>query len=159
MQPFQLSMHEEMRKSYEQADEIMNGVLTGIHEDDDKNIVYYFGDFSLFNKETFSWGQPMDVIVEVRPGEFKPEIIRRQELKRLIPLDRVGICWDFNEGNRSVFLIEGQKNLVFLKVGLNEVTCESYRNLLDAYPVTTECRAIDVFNLMIRHLVKSEWDR
>jgi hypothetical protein len=43
----------------------------------------------------------MDVIVEVRPGEFKPEIIRRQDLKRLVPLDTVGICWDFYDGNRG----------------------------------------------------------
>ena len=147
-------MREEMRKSYERADEIMTGVLTAIRDEDPENIIYYFENFSLFNKETFSWGKPMDVIVEVRPGEFRPEIIRRQELKKLVPLDRVGICWDFYEGSRSVFLVEGQKNLVFLRVGLNEATSESYRTLLDAYPATTECRAVDVFNLMIRHLVE-----
>jgi hypothetical protein len=154
MKPFQVSMHEEMRRSYRQADEIMTGVLTGIYEDDPKNIVFYFADFSLFSKGTLSWGQPMDVIVEVRPGEFKPEIIRRQELKKLVPLDRVGICWDFYEGRRSVYLVEGQRNMIFLKISLNEATSESYRNLLDAYPVTAECRAVDVFNMMIRHLVE-----
>jgi hypothetical protein len=98
----------------------------------------------------------MDVIVEVRHGEFKPEIIRRAELKRLVPLDRVGICWDIYEGNRTVFLVEGQKNLVFLKVGLDEANSESCRNLLDAYPTTSECRPVDVFHLMIRRLVAAD---
>jgi len=156
MKPFQVSMHEEMRKSYERADEIMTGVLTAIREDDAKNILYYFENFSLFNKETLSWGKPMDVILEVRPGDLTPEIIRRQELKRLVPLDRVGICWDFYEGSRSVYLVEGQKNLIFLKVSLNEATSESFRNLLDAYPATAECRAVDVFNLMIRRLAEGD---
>jgi hypothetical protein len=159
MSPFQVSMHEEMRESYEQADEIMIGIFAGTYKDKPKRLVYYFGDFSLFDKETFSWGPTMDVIVEVRRGKFEPEIIRQQEFKRLIALDRVGICWDFYEGRRSVFLVEGQKNLVFLTVGLDEGTNESNRYLIDAYPVTRECRAVDVFNLMIRHLVEGERDR
>ncbi len=156
MKPFQMSMQEEMRKSYEGADEIMAGVFTGIREDEAQSIVYYFENFSRFNKETFSWGKPEDVVAEVRPGEFKPEIIRQQELKRLVLLDRVGICWDLYEGRRSVFLVEGQKNLIFLKVGLNEATNKSYRSLLDAYPATAECRAVDVFNLMIRHRIEGD---
>ncbi|MBM3285712.1 MAG: hypothetical protein FJY81_07540 [Candidatus Aminicenantes bacterium] len=154
MKSFQVSMHEEMRKSYGQADEIMTGVFAGTYEDEHKGLVYYFGDFSLFDKQTVSWGPAMDVIVEVRPDTFKPEIIRRQEFIKLIALDRVGICWDFYDGRRSVFLVEGQKNLVFLKVGLAEATNDSLRNLLDAYPVTRECRAVDVFNLMIRRLAE-----
>jgi hypothetical protein len=156
MKPFQVSMHDEMRKSYESADEVMAGVFTGIREDDPKNIVYYLENFTLFNKETLSWEKPEDVIVEIRPGEFKPEIILQQELKRLVPLDRVGICWDLYQGRRSVYLVEGQRNLVFLKVGLNEATSKSYRTLLDAYPVTPECRTVDVFNLMIRHLIEGD---
>lgn len=97
MKSFQVSMSEEMRKSYGQADEIMIGIFAGI-------------------------------------------------------------CWDFYEGNRSVYLVEGQKNLVFLEVGLDDVNSESYRKFIDAYPVTRECRAVDVFNLTIRRLVEGEKD-
>jgi len=66
MKPFQVSMHDEMRKSYDQANEIMIGVFAGTYEDKPHGSVYYFEDFSLFNKETFSWGPAMKVIVEVR---------------------------------------------------------------------------------------------
>jgi hypothetical protein len=158
MKPFQVSMGEEMQKSYEQADEIMAGIFAGTYEDEQHRLVYYFRDFSLFNKETLSWGPTVEVIVQIQPGRFKPEIIGEREFKRLIALDRVGICWDFYGRNRSVYLVEGQKNLVFLEVGLDEVKSESYRNLIDAYPVTGECRAVDVFNLMIRRLVEAEKD-
>lgn len=158
MKPFQVSMSEEMRKSYGQADEIMIGIFAGIYEDEQRRLLYYFRDFNLFRKETFSWGPAMNVIVQIQPGRFKPEIIGEREFKRLIALDRVGICWDFYEGNRSVYLVEGQKNLVFLEVGLDDVNSESYRKFIDAYPVTRECRAVDVFNLTIRRLVEGEKD-
>jgi hypothetical protein len=98
----------------------------------------------------------MDVIVQIKPGRFKPEIIGEREFKRLIALDKVGICWDNYEGNRSVYLVEGQKNLVFLEVGLDDVNSESYRKFIDAYPATRECRAVDVFNLTIRRFVEGE---
>ncbi len=158
MKPFQVLMHDEMRKSYDQADEIMIGVFAGTYEDDHHGSVYYFEDFNLFKKETFSWGPAMKVIVEVRSEKFKPEIIRQGEFRNLIALDRVGICWDDYEGRRSVFLVEGQANLVFLKTGLDLAQNKSYRILLDAYPATKECRAVDVFHLMIRRLAEGEKD-
>lgn len=153
MKSFQVLMSEEMRKSYEQSDEIMTGIFAGSFVDEQNHLVYYFGDFSLFDKETLSWSPPLDVIVEAQPGPFKPEIIGQQEFKKLIALDRVGICWDFYEEKRTVYLVEGQKNLLFLKLGLDEANNTSFRRLVDAYPVTRDCRAVDVFNLMIRHLV------
>ena len=150
MKSFHRSMKGEMRRSYDRADEIVIGVFTGIHRDKKNGIIYYFSDFSIFDKETLSWGSPQNVIVQVRPDELKPEIIRRNEFKRLIDLDKTGICWDYYEGSRSVFLVEGKKNLIFLEMGFDETSSTSYRRLLDAYPVTGECRARDVFDLMIQ---------
>ncbi len=154
MTSYQMAMSEEMQKSYGQADEIMIGIFSGIFKEGKGPSIYYFSDFSLFDKRTFSWSPPFDVIVQVQADPCLPEIIRPQEFKQLLPLDRTGICWDFYEGRRSVYLVEGQKNLIFLKVGLDEASNESVRSLLDAYPVTRECRAADVFNLMIHHLVE-----
>lgn len=156
LKSFQVSMHDGMRKSYDLADEILVGVLAGIRDGNRGGQLYYFEDFSLFDKERFSWGLVTQVIVAVRPDRFRPEIIRGEEFKRLIPLDRIGICWDFYEGKRAVYLVEGQKNLLFLKVDLDEASSESFRSLLDAYPVTPECRAVDVFNLMIHNLFEEE---
>jgi hypothetical protein len=153
MKPFQRSMKEEMQKSYDRANEIVVGVLTDIHQDKKGGLIYYFSDFSRFDKETLSWGPSQNVIMQVRPDKFKPEIIRRNEFKILIDLDKTGICWDFYQGNRNVFLVEGKMNLIFLELGYDEATGNSYRNLLDAYPVTNECRARDVFNLMIQDKV------
>lgn len=155
MKPFHRSMSEEMRKSYDLADEIIIGVLTGIPHDKEDGLVYYFSDFSSFDKETLSWGSPQNVIMQVRLDKFKPEIIRRNEFKRLIDLDKTGICWDYYQGNRSIYLVEGKKNLIFLELIFDEASSASFRNLLDAYPVTDRCRARDVFNLMIRDLVSS----
>lgn len=155
MKSFHRSMKEEMRKSYDRANEIIVGVFKGTHQDTKRGLIYYFSDFSQFDKETLSWGTSQNVIMQVQPDEFKPEIIRRDEFKTLIDLDKIGICWDFYQGNRNVFLVEGRKNLIFLELGFDEATGDSYRNLLDAYPVTDECRARDVFNLMIQDLVSN----
>ncbi len=152
MKPFHRSMKEEMRKSYDRANEIITGVFSGTHQDKKGGLIYYFSDFSRFDKETLSWGPSQNVIMQVLPDKLKPEIIRRNEFKTLIDLDKTGICWDFYQGNRNVFLVEGKMNLIFLEMGLDEATGNSYRNLLDAYPVTDECRARDVFNLMIQDL-------
>ena len=92
----------------------------------------------------------------VRQNEIKPEIIRRKEFKRLVDLDKTGISWDYYEGSRSVFLVEGKMNLIFLEVGFDETSSTSYRRLIDAYPVTDECRARDVFDLMIQDLI-ADW--
>jgi hypothetical protein len=150
---FHRSMKKEMRRSYDRANEIVIGVFTGIHKDKKNGIIYYFSDFRMFDKETLSWGSPQNVIMQVRQDELKPEIIRRNEFKRLIDLDKTGICWDFYEGSRSVFLVEGKMNLIFLKMGFDEASSTSYRHLLDAYPVTDECRARDMFDLMIQELI------
>jgi hypothetical protein len=152
MKPFQWSMKKEMRKSYDHANEIIVGTFVGAHQDKEKGLIYYFTDFSRFDKGTLSWGPPQNVIMQVQQDEFKPEIIRRNEFKTLIDLDKIGICWDSYNGDRNVFLVEGRMNLIFLEQGFDEVTNDSYRILLDAYPDTDECRARDVFNLMIQDL-------
>lgn len=156
MKPFHRSMSEEMRKSYDRADEIITGVFTGIHHNKEDGLTYYFSDFSRFDKETLSWGSSQNVFIQVRPDKVNPEIIRRNEFKRLIDLDRVGICWDYYQGKRSIYLVEGKKNLIFLEFAFDEASSTSFRNLLDAYPGTNQCRARDVFNLMIRDLVSSK---
>lgn len=155
MKPFHRSMKQQMRKSYYLANEIIVGIFTGTFQDENKGFIYYFSDFSRFDKETLSWGSSQNVIMQVQPDEFKPEIIRRNEFKTLIDLDKTGICWDYYQGDRNIFLVEGRKNLIFLETGFDEATNDSYRNLLDAYPVTDECRARDVFNLMIQDLFYS----
>jgi len=152
MKSYHLSMKEEMRKSYDRANEIIAGVFTGAHKDKKRGLIYYFSNFSRFDKETLSWGSSQNVIMQVQQDELKPEIIRQNEFKRLIDLDKIGICWDFYQGNRNVFLVEGRMNLIFLELGFDEAAGDSYRNLLDAYPVTDECRARDVFDLMIQDL-------
>ena len=153
MKPFHRSMREEMRKSYDRADEIIIGVFSSTRQDTDGGLICYFSDFSRFDRETLSWGSSQNVIMQVRPDEFKPEIIRTNEFRRLIDLDKIGICWDFYQGHRSIFLVEGKMNLIFLELGFDEASSTSYRNLLDAYPATDECRARDVFNLMIQDFV------
>lgn len=155
MKPFHRSMKQEMRNSYDRSNEIVAGVFTSTHRDEEGALIFYFADFSRFDKETHSWGPPQNVIMKVRQDKLEPEIIWRNEFKTLIDLDKTGICWDYYEGKRNVFLVEGRTNLIFLEVGFDEVANDSYRNLLDAYPVTDECRARDVFNLMIQDLFDS----
>lgn len=153
MKPFHRSMKEEMRKSYDRADEIIIGEFSGTHQDKKDGLIYYFSDFSQFDRESLSWRSSQNVIMQVRTDEFKPEIVRRNEFKRLIDLDKTGICWDYYQGHRSIFLVEGKMNLIFLELGFDEASSTAYRSLLDAYPVTDECRAKDVFALMIRDIV------
>jgi hypothetical protein len=155
MKSFHRSMKEEMRKSYDRTNEIIVGVFTGTHQDKKSGLICYFSDFSRFDKETRSWGSAQNVIMKVQLGKLKPEIIRQNEFKTLIELDKTGICWDSYQGNRNVFLVEGRMNLIFLEAGFDEATGDSYRILLDAYPVTDECRAKDVFNVMIQDLVSN----
>lgn len=153
MKSFHRSMKEEMRRSYDRADEIVIAIFSGTHKDKKNGVIYYFSDFIMFDKETLSWGPTQNVIMQVQQDEFKPEIIRRNEFNRLIDLDKTGICWDYYEGSRSVFLVEGKMNLIFLETGFDEASSTSYRHLLDAYPVTDECRARDLFDLMIKELI------
>jgi hypothetical protein len=152
MKSFHRSMIEEMRKSYDRANEIFIGEFTGTHQDEKGGLIYYFSDFTRFDKNMLSWGSVQNVIMQVQPEAFEPEIIRRNEFKKLIDLDKIGICWDFYEGNRSVFLVEGKMNLIFVEMGFDSSISKSYRNLVDAYPVTDQCRAKELFNLMIQDM-------
>jgi hypothetical protein len=61
----------------------------------------------------------------------------------------VGICWDYLNQIRFVYLVEGEPNLVFLKRILDETNSSSYRILIDTYPVTKDCSAKEVFDLMV----------
>ena len=152
MKSYQRAMSQEMRKSYQLADEIIIGVFSGTSHGQKDGLIYYFNDFSRFNKEMLSWEPLQNVILQVRADKLKPEIIKRNEFSTLIDLDKIGICWDWYQGSRSIYLVEGKENLIFLEFGFDEASSQSYWNLLDAYPVTKECRAKDVFNLMIRDL-------
>jgi hypothetical protein len=159
MKPFQRSMSDEMAGSYDMADEIIIGVFDNFYEDDQFGIVYNFADFRTFDKNTLTWGKTMNVLMKIQPDRIKPEIIYRTEYRELIELDRVGICWDVYEGGRNVFLVEGRKNLLFVKLGYDEASNRSYRNLIDAYPVTEVCQADKVFTLMIQRLISGEFPR
>lgn len=158
MKPFHEVMNEEMRISFERADEIIVGVYSGSHNDEQFGRIHYFDDFKSFDKTSMSWGPEMKVVLQVQANELKPETIKRNEFYRLSDLDKVGICWDSYEQTRYVYLVEGQKMLIFLQTGYDETHNRSYRNLIDAYPVTPVCRADDVFDLMIRNLVSLECD-
>lgn len=147
------AMRTQMRRSYDEADEIVVGIHTGSHEDEEDGLTYYFDEFQTFDKATLSWGEEMQVIMEVLPGAMKPEIITRRQFDRLSDLDRVGICWDSYEQTRYVYLVEGQKMLVFLKLHFDETTMRSIRTLIDAYPVTDECNGKTVFDSMVGDLV------
>ncbi len=158
MKPYHEAMNAEMRISFERADEIIVGVYSGSRKDEQFGTIHYFDDFKSFDKTTMSWGQAMKVIVQVQANEIKPEIIKKNEFKRLSGLDKVGICWDSYEQTRYVYLVEGQKMLIFLQAGYDEANNRSYRNMIDAYPVTPICRADDVFDLMIRNYASLECD-
>jgi hypothetical protein len=157
MKPFHRAMSEQMRRSYQQADEIFIGVYTGSRVDEDYGLTYYFDDFMSFDKTTLSWGQVMKVIVEVLPHELQPEIITQEEFKRLSEADKTGICWDIYQRVRTVFLVQGQKMLAFVQVQFDEANVRSYRNLIDLYPATEDCEAKAVFDLMIRDLVAADF--
>lgn len=151
LKSYHRSMSQQMEKSYQKADEILVGVFEESHQDPERGLIYYFKDFTRFNKETLSWKSPVNVIVKIRPGECKPEIIQRGEFKNLIDMDKVGICWDFYNGKRYTYMVEGKKNLVFLDRVFDKTNKKFYRTLIDAYPVTEKCQAKDVFNWMIRN--------
>lgn len=151
MKPYHEAMNEEMRISFERADEVIIGVYSGRHDDDQLGLIHYFDDFKSFDKTSMSWGEEMKVIVQVQEDELKPEIIKKNEFYRLSELDKVGICWDSFEQTRYVYLVEGQKMLIFLQTGYDESLNRSYRNLIDAYPITPVCRADDLFYQIIRN--------
>jgi hypothetical protein len=144
------SMREGMEQSFDKADEIIIGIYTGSYTDGPEGRAYYFDQFRIFNKSTWTWGAEMNALLPVLFRDVKPEIITAQEFKSLSALDKKGICWDDYEGPRVVFLVEGIPTLVFLKQTFDEAENASRRTLVDTYPVTKECRAKDIFDLMLR---------
>lgn len=154
MEPYHSAMQDEMERSFERADEILIAVFSGSHEGQQGGLTYYFEDFSSFDKTTLNWGPVMNVLVQVSPAAFKPEIITAPEFKNLSDLDLVGICWDSYEQIRDWYLVEGEKILIFLEQGYDEINDRSFRNLIDSYPVTKECNAKAVFDLMVRELYR-----
>ena len=152
MKSYHEAMKTEMRLSFENADEIMIGVYTGRHDDPNLGPIHYLDDFVSFDKTTMTWGSPMKVIIQVQEDKKKPVIIKKDEFRHLVALDRIGICWDEYEGIRDIYLVEGQKMLVFLQTGFHEVKNQAYRNLIDTYPVTSKCNARDLFDLMLQDI-------
>ncbi|MBS3819434.1 hypothetical protein KGY73_08025 [bacterium] len=151
LKSYHRSMSQQMEESYQKADEIMVGIFEASHRDPERGLIYYFKDVIPFNKETLSWESPISAVVQVRPGECKPEIIKRRGFKNLIDLDKVGICWDFYEGKRDIYMVGGKKNLIFVNQVIDETQIKSYRTLIDTYPVTEKCQAKAVFDWMIRN--------
>jgi hypothetical protein len=150
LEPYHRSMREGMRRSFDQADEIIIGVTTGTYTDGPEGRVTYFDQFRVFNKDTWTWGPETNALLPILFQEIRPEIITAREFKSLSALDRTGICWDDYEGPRVVFLVEGIPTLLFLKLSFDEAENSSRRTLIDTYPVTNECRAKDIFDLMLR---------
>ena len=150
MKSYHESMKTGMQISYDQADEILIGIYTGLHEDPELGNIHYLDDFLSFDKTTLTWGPNMKVVVQIQEHKKKPVIIKKKEFPRLVPLDKIGICWDEYEGSRDFYLVEGQKMLVFLETGFDEASNRAFRLLIDSYPVTTQCNAKAVFDLMIQ---------
>ncbi len=149
MKPYHHSMSEEMKISFESADEIIMGVYSGARMDKQNGKIFYFDNFMRFNKTTLRWGPVENVLLPVLSFKFKPKIITREEYKYLNNLDKIGICWDYLEQKRYVYLVEGKRSLVFIEQIVDKEKNSSYRKLLDTYPVTKECNAKIVFDLMV----------
>ncbi len=143
-------MRNEMLKSFESADEIILGIYTGTFGDGDQGRLFYFDQFRTFDKATWAWGPEMNVLLPVLFQEVRPEIITSREFKSLSDLDKTGICWDDYEGPRVIYLVEGIPALLFLRQTFDDASRNLRRILIDTYPVTGECRAKDVFDLMLR---------
>ena len=153
MKPYHHAMSEEMRKSFEKADEIIIGVYTENYVDKQYGQGYYFDNFRIFDKAALSWGDEMNILLPILPHNVNPEIISYEEFKTLSDLDMVGICWDPYEQTRYLYLVAGVPSLVFIEQIIDEANQSSHRNLVDVYPVTRECIAKEVFDLMIRDFV------
>ena len=150
LKPHHRSMLDGMQPSYDKADEIIIGIYTGSYTDGPGGRAYYFDQFRVFNKDTWTWGPETNVLLPVLFQDVRPEVLTAQEIKSLSALDKKGICWDDYEGPRVVFLVEGIPTLVFLKQTFDEAEKASRRILVDTYPETKECRAKDIFDLMLR---------
>lgn len=152
MKPHHFNMREQMRMSYEKADEIIVGIYTGNRMDAEKGLIFYFDKVSSFDKMTLSWGPALDALLPIFSPEIELEIITQGEFEGLSDRDRVGICWDSIDQERYVYIVEGQPTLVFFRHLIDEANNTSYRNLIDTYPSTRECNARAVFDLMVRDL-------
>jgi hypothetical protein len=153
LKPHLRSMLDGMQTSYNKADEIIIGIYTGTYAERPEGRAYYFDQFRIFNKVTWTWGPETNALLPVLFEDVKPDLITAQEFKSLSALDKTGICWDDYEGPRVVFLVEGIPTLVFLKQTFDEAEKASRRILIDTYPVTKECRAKDIFDLMLRERI------
>jgi hypothetical protein len=155
MKPFHRSMIEGMRASYARADEILVGLVEGVVRDKTSGLTCYVSDFRRFDKATLAWQPRQSLVMQVSADKLRPEIIRLGEFGQLIDLDKTGICWDRYDGALNIYLVEGQENLLFLEHLYDESGERLTRSLIDVYPATRECRAVDVFVLMVRDLVLS----
>lgn len=155
MEPYHRSMSEEMKASYFRADEILVGVVEGVTGDKASGTASYVSDFRRFDKDTLSWTAREKLVMQVDLDRLRPKFIRSDRFERLIDLDKTGICWDFDEGTRNIYLVEGRENLMFIEYVFDDAGQEFSRNLIDVYPETRECRATDVFVLMVRDLYLS----
>ena len=156
MQPYHRSMSEEMKASYSRADEVLVGIIEGVVRD--KNApgpVCYISDFRRFDKDAMAWEPKQSTVMQILPDNLRLDIIRHGEFKRLIDLDKVGICWDIENGRRNIYLVEGQENLMFVEFVFDEAGQTLTRRLIDIYPATRECRAADVFLLAVREIALS----
>lgn len=156
VQPFHRSMIEGMKASYARADEILVGLVEGVVRDKKVGQVCYVSDFRRFDKAALAWQPHQSSVMQVSTDKLRPEIIRLGEFGRLINLDKTGICWDLYEGVRNIYLVEGQENLLFLEHIYDESGERLTRSLIDVYPSTRECRAVDVFVLMVRDLASAQ---
>jgi hypothetical protein len=152
VKPYHRSMIEGMKASYARADEVLVGLVEGVVRDRTDGTVCYVSDFRRFDKATLAWQPRQSSVMQVSPDKLRPEIIRAGEFGTLIDLDKTGICWDETDGARAVYLVEGQENLLFLEHLTDESGGKLVRSLIDVYPATRECRAPDVFVLMVRDL-------
>jgi len=150
LKPFHYSMMDRMQQAFEEADEIILGVYTGMTKDKIKGPTYFFDGFRSFDKESQTWGPQQDVLLTINLLGLKPEIIKKGEYRNMPHVDRIGICWDVLDGKRYFYLVEGQNNLIFVKHELDENGQELFRFLVDTYPSIKECSSKDLFDLMLK---------
>lgn len=155
MKPYHHAMGEEMRRSFHRADEIIMAFYTGNRMDKPEGKTYYFDKFYKFNQETHTWGPVTNVLLPVIFRELKPQIIHRHDFKSLSKNDRIGICWDYYDERRFVYLIEGEYSILFLNQELDEETYTNNRILIDIYPVTKYCNTKTVFESMVHQATTS----
>jgi hypothetical protein len=156
MKSYHHSMLEEMQKSYQRADEIIIGVYTGSYVDEQQVRKFYFENFRRFDRDSLAWSPVENILLPISFQGIKPELISQQEYKNLSKLDKAGICWDYYDQTRYLYLVEGVETLVFLERTVDDIHYTSYRILIDTYPSTENCNAKAVFDLMVKKMVKKD---